>query len=127
MSKYFTIKGDPKLLCSHCLQHGVEDSFLDRLDQLREAVGFPLIVTSGYRCPEYNQKVSTTGPDGPHTTGRAVDLQVAYYHAFRVVEEAMKLGFTGIGVKQRGASRFIHLDDLEATPTRPRPRIWSYP
>jgi hypothetical protein len=32
----------------------------------------------------------------------------------------MHLGFTGIGVKQTGAGRFIHLD-LRATPT-----VWSY-
>jgi hypothetical protein len=38
----------------------------------------------------------------------------------------MKMGFSGIGVSQKGDSRFIHLDDLEDSNERPRPWVWSY-
>ena len=34
--------------------------------------------------------------------------------------------FTGIGVNQKGDSRFIHIDDIESTQKRPRPWVWSY-
>ncbi len=115
------------LQCPHCKGREIEGHFLMRLDQLRDAVGFPLRVSSGYRCPAHNAKGSSTGPDGPHTTGRAVDLAVSHWQAHRVVAEALKLGFTGIGVKQHGPGRFIHLDDLPADVGRPRPTIWSYP
>ena len=102
-----------------------EHSFMRRLQALRDTVGFPLPVTSGFRCPEYNNQVSSTGRHGPHTTGRAVDLGVSRRKAYEVVDECFGLGFTGIGVAQKGGGRFVHLDDLEI-PAYPRPTIWSY-
>jgi zinc D-Ala-D-Ala carboxypeptidase len=36
---------------------------------------------------------------------------------------AFKLGFTGIGVQQKGSGRFIHLDTMEGGT---RPTVWSY-
>lgn len=111
--------------CSHCGENQTEDAFIGSLDMLRERVGFPLIVTSGYRCPEYNKKVSSTGLNGPHTTGRAVDLAVSHDKAYFVLQQAFVMGFTGVGVKGHGASRFIHLDMI--TDPEKRPRVWSYP
>lgn len=104
----------------------IEDSFIDLLDELREQCGFALPVTSGYRCPVHNSKVSHTGLTGPHTTGRAADLGVRGERAYRVVELAIRMGFTGIGLNQKGASRFVHLDDLPNAPGQPRPVCWSY-
>ena len=106
----------------------MQADFVAKLDLLREACGFPLIVSSGYRSPAYNAKVSSTGRAGPHTTGRAVDLKVKGLQAWQVIYHAQRLGFTGIGVKQHGGhgTRFIHLDDLPRTKSRPRPWIWSY-
>lgn len=102
-----------------------DDRFIARLDALRDAVNAPLVISSGYRSPQYNKAVSSTGDNGPHTTGRAVDIQCRGAVAHRVLLRAPALGFTGIGVSQKGGSRFIHLDDLEA-PQYPRPTVWSY-
>lgn len=101
---------------------------LDRLQMLRDQVG-PLAVSSGYRSPAHNNAVSRTGHDGPHTTGRAFDLKVSHGTSFEVLAIAPGLGFTGIGVRQKGprAGRFIHLDDLGNEDTKgPRPTVWSY-
>ena len=105
--------------------HEMDIAFVQALDNIRERLGFPLIVTSGYRCPAYNSQVSTTGRDGPHTTGRAVDLLVSGARAHALITEA-QLGMTGIGINQKGShgQRFIHLDNLKAP--RPRPNVWSY-
>lgn len=111
--------------CKHCGSNLTDQQFIKSLDELRERVGFPLIVNSGYRCPDYNSQVSTTGRNGPHTTGRAVDLGVSHDKAWFVLKEAFRMGFTGIGVKGHGTSRFIHLDAI-ADP-QARPRVWSYP
>jgi uncharacterized protein YcbK (DUF882 family) len=113
-------KGTGKLL--------VIPEFMDRLQRLREAMNIPLVVSSGYRAPEHNEKVSSTGPNGPHTTGRAVDLKIYGPPAHKLIFVAINLGFTGIGVKQHGPveSRFIHLDDLPDAARRQRPTIWSY-
>ena len=100
--------------------------FMDKVQEVRDYVGFPLRVTSAARCPEYNNEVSHTGLTGPHTTGRAIDFAVLGHQALRVVTEMIRTGFTGIGVQQKGAARFIHGDDLMPPDHSPRPWIWSY-
>lgn len=107
-------------------ENRIDPAFVDKLDALRDRIGFPLPVNSGYRCPLHNARVSTTGASGPHTTGHAVDLEVDRGKAYAVLKEAPALGFTGIGVAQKGASRYIHLDDLPNAPGQPRPTCWSY-
>jgi uncharacterized protein YcbK (DUF882 family) len=104
-----------------------QPDFMQRVQRLRDAVGFPLHVSSAARCPTHNAKVSGTGLTGPHTTGRAIDLAVSHLQAFHVLRGAIVTGgFTGIGVQQKGKSRFIHLDDLPNAPGQPRPTVWSY-
>ena len=104
--------------------------FMDRLQALRTEFGKALRVTSGYRSPAHNAAVSSTkSASGPHTTGRAVDLAVSHEDAYRLLALALKHGFTGIGIAQKGEpkTRFIHLDDLTpADGHTPRPTIWSY-
>lgn len=97
--------------------------FMDKVEALRVSVGFPLPVSSAARCPDHNAKVSGTGRTGPHTTGRAIDLAVDRSKAYAVLSTALRMGFTGIGVQQKGGGRFIHLDML----TEGRPTVWSYP
>lgn len=104
----------------------IADDFVDMLDLLRDDCGFPFPITSGYRCPVHNARVSSTGAAGPHTTGRAADIAVSRERAYKVLQLALQMGFTGIGVQQRGGGRFIHLDTLENGPGRPRPVVWSY-
>jgi uncharacterized protein YcbK (DUF882 family) len=121
--KHFTRN---EFACKHCGENKTPDDFIDKLDALREQCGFALPVTSGYRCPEHNSKVSHTGLTGPHTTGRAVDFGVRGDRAYKVMELAMRAGFTGIGLNQKGDARFVHLDDLPNAPGQPRPTCWSY-
>jgi uncharacterized protein YcbK (DUF882 family) len=100
--------------------------FLARFDILRGKMGFPFPVRSGYRCPEYNQLVSTTGLAGPHTTGMAADIGVDGKQTYEIISVAKEFGFRGIGVKMHGptSGRLLHLDILD---TSPRPNVWSYP
>jgi uncharacterized protein YcbK (DUF882 family) len=100
--------------------------FLVKLDELRHRYGAPLEVTSGYRCPSYNAKVSTTGVTGPHTTGRAADILIDRGDAWRLLCHATELAFMGIGVQQKGHTRYLHLDTCPDAPGQPRPTIWSY-
>lgn len=116
---------DAELCCKHCGECEMDTEFLEVLEDIREAMGIPLFVTSGYRCPEHNIMVSNTGRDGPHTTGKAVDIMISGESAFKLVNTALYHGITGIGVKQKGryGGRFIHLDMVRGVM---RPRIWSY-
>jgi uncharacterized protein YcbK (DUF882 family) len=100
--------------------------FMDALDELREAYGKPLRVTSGYRCPEHPIEARKTSA-GAHSTGKAIDLAVDRGEAYEVLKIAMAMGvFTGIGVQQKGSGRFIHLDTCEEPKMSPRPTVWSY-
>jgi uncharacterized protein YcbK (DUF882 family) len=105
----------------------ISPDLMNRLQELRERLGRPLPVSSGYRSPGYNAAISRTGFDGPHTTGMAVDVSVYGETAFNLIEASLALGFTGLGIRQKGphASRFIHLDCLSCQ-RAPRPRVWSY-
>ena len=121
--RYFSLD---EFACKHCHQNLIDPVFVQELDDLRHQLGFPLVISSGYRCPEHNAKVSSTGRTGPHTTGRAADIAVTHGRAYEVLQTALLMKFTGIGVNQKGTARFIHLDNLPNAPGQPRPTVWSY-
>lgn len=125
-TKNFSLDTDPKLACSCGCGMVPEQDFMEKVQAIRDRAGFPFTVTSAARCPNYNSQVSSTGRTGPHTTGRAIDIGARGEQAYRIVGLAMLMGFTGIGVNQKGGARFVHLDDLPNGPGCPRPYIWSY-
>lgn len=113
---------EAEFACKHTGKNLVKKELLDKLQKLRNMYGKPLKVTSGYRDPSHPIERVKDAP-GPHTTGLAVDLAVQGADAYKVVALAMQLGFTGIGVQQKGSGRFIHLDLIKSSM---RPTIWSY-
>lgn len=127
MYRYFTLR---EFGCkgNNCCggQNLIDHQFVTELDELRHRYGAPLKVSSGYRCPDHNAKVSSTGRTGPHVSGRACDFAVDRTNALKLLKLALEMGFTGIGIQQKGAGRFIHLDNLPNAVGQPRPTIWSY-
>lgn len=85
------------------------------LDPLREAWGGPLVVTSGYRCPELNKAVGGSETSA-HTAGWAADLVPG---DGRGVQELVNFAIewltaTGLPYDQliderSGGSRWLHL------------------
>ena len=65
---------------------------------------------------------------GAHTTGGAADIGVHGDAAYKIVKVAQEIGFTGVGIAQKGhvGTRFIHVDNLGGDDHFPRPWIWSY-
>ena len=123
MSRYFSYDTDKMLGCScGCGERKMSPAFLDLMDKIRDSVGEPLTVTSGYRCQAHNAAVSSTGATGPHTTGKAMDIKADSRMRFLLIQAALKQGITRIGV----AKTFIHLDDLGELDGFPSPRVWSY-
>ena len=111
--------------CKHTGQIRMNAGFMDRLQALRTEYGKAMVISSGYRDPAHPIEARKSEP-GAHSTGHACDVLVRGGDALRLIGLALKHGFTGIGVKQSGGSRFIHLDDLQHEPNRPRPWVWSY-
>jgi len=111
--------------CGACGLADMDPTFMQRLYALRVAYDRPMRITSGFRCPQHNANVSTTGTRGPHTTGRAADIQATGPAAYDLLQLAFQHGFTGVGVKQNGSplARFIHLDTLTGGG---RPWLWTY-
>tara|TARA_Y100001937_G_scaffold58347_1_gene79982 strand:- start:3974 stop:4432 length:459 start_codon:yes stop_codon:yes gene_type:complete len=131
---YFTIK---EMVCKHSNILGYDERFMDSLVTLREKCGFGFPVTSYYRHGDPNdlenchpierKKIETTGKAGGHSTGKSIDLGLDRERAYILLKTAMDMGvFTGIGINQKGNSRFIHLDTCLAQDGFTRPTIWSY-
>ena len=122
--KYFQAH---ELRCSHCGVERMQPHFMENIILLRELLGFPFIVTSGFRCQNHPIETRKDSP-GAHTTGQALDIQVYGNNAHRLLDAALRAGFSGVGISQKGehSERFIHLDNLGNADDRPRPTVWSY-
>ena len=112
--------------CKETGENEMKPEFMARLQKLRDIYGKGIIVSSGFRSYEHSVEKSKPKKNGAHPTGMAVDIPVARADAHRLLRLALKIGFTGIGVSQKGSSRFLHLDTIESNPDQPRPTIWSY-
>ena len=114
-----------ELRCKHCGRCEMDEDFMFRLEKVRHIYNKPIYITSAYRCPEYNNQISSTGLNGAHTTGKAVDIHVYGVKAWELLNLITLFEFKGIGVKQKGdmSKRFIHIDDSDSSLG---PRVWSY-
>ncbi|MCC5912463.1 MAG: DUF882 domain-containing protein [Clostridiaceae bacterium] len=83
----------------------LDNRLLEKLQQLRDRVGGPVNLTSGYRTLEHNQRVGGS-PNSQHMLGRAADIQVPGYSPETIARLAEELGFTGIGTYPT----FTHVD-----------------
>jgi len=121
--KYFT---EQELECQHCGERAIDPDFMDIIEDLREELGFPFVVTSGYRCPEHPIEAKKAKP-GSHSTGMAIDINVTGENAFKLTQLAMASGIKRIGWNQKGehSKRFVHLDTADSGDF-PSPTIWTY-
>ncbi len=112
--KYFSMS---EFDCKETGENKMQPEFLQRLELLREACGFPFIITSGYRSVKHSVEAKKV-IGGTHTQGIAADIAVSDGTQRRaIVEAAISLGFNGIGVNDN----FVHVD------TRKSARVlWVY-
>ncbi len=95
--------------------------YMEMLQRLRTVFGLPMIITDGYRGRKHPRRTAA------HRLGKASDIAVSGEPVFRLLRLAVIHGFTGIGLKQHGKKRFIHLDTLSADEAKGlRPRVWTY-
>lgn len=118
MSKYFS-PAEFQRCSPACKESDMDPDFLERLDQFREFVGIPLMLTCAYRSKAYDKAKGRTG-NSAHTRGLAVDIRCnASDTRWRIVSAAVCFGFKRIGI----GKGFIHLD---MDPSLPQGVIWHY-
>ena len=95
--------------------------FLQKLNQARRYSCIPYVITSGYRCSTYNQKVGGV-TDSAHTKGIAVDI--AYKDLkdlYKIMSGLLLAGIIRIGINFN--KKFVHVD---MDKTKPNPSIFTY-
>lgn len=119
-----------EMRCKESFICKMDDEFMDKLQTLRENVGFPLYITSAYRDVTHSIEAKKIeegkSKGGTHTLGCAVDIKIQGAQAVVLLKKALEIGFTGFGISQTGKNRFIHLDSAESKENAPRPHVWSY-
>lgn len=100
----------------------MNDAFMQKVVAIRRKLGFSFVPTSAFRCPAHNSRVSSTGPNGPHTTGRSIDIRVNSRQRALILKEAAAAGMTRFGIGRD----FIHIDDLTAADGFDEDVIWHY-
>lgn len=98
--------------CGHCGRLDVLDIELVRcLQRLRDIVGKPLVIVSGYRCCAGNRQVGGV-EYSQHLFGRAADIHAGYATA----RQCRSAGFSGVGIR---SGKVVHVDllPLKTNPT----------
>jgi len=88
----------------------LEPTFRGKLLEVRLLFGLPMTVTSGIRCPYWNDK-NSGAVDSWHLKAGAVDVRSkgAAYNG-RLVKAALEAGIMGIGIRG-GKAPIVHLDN----------------
>ena len=115
---YFTRE---EFACQYTGENEISDRLLLKLDLLRARCGFPFVITSGYRSEDHPIEAKKEKA-GTHAQGIAADIKVNDgVQRFRIVQEAISMGFSGIGV----ASSFVHVD-IRSLDINESPVMWTY-
>lgn len=108
VSKHFD---SSEFVCGHCGRlEALDPDLVACLERLREIVGKPLVIVSGYRCCRGNASVGGA-QYSEHLVGRAADIPRGY----ATVDQCRRAGFAGIGVR---AGQVVHVDVMPK-PNRP--------
>ena len=124
VSKYIKEKGikyfkPEEFQCRHCGEVIIDSQLIDTLEKLREYLGKPVVITSGYRCVKWNREIG--GVKGSaHIRGYAVDIKVLNSRTrYKIITFLLSQGISRIGI----AGNFIHFD---IDPDKPKNVIWHY-
>jgi len=91
----------------------INQKLVDALQELRDLVGVPLKVLSGFRCNKYNRSKEVGSKDGSqHTLGNAADIAVPKGYSVDDFAAAAEMvdAFHWGGIGRYYSKGFIHLD-----------------
>lgn len=114
-TKNFHPDSDKKLLCTcghpECDRRSVSQEHLNRIQVVRELLGFGLVVTSGGRCQNHPNEVHRSTP-ADHQKGTGIDISANGVTRGNIVKAGIAAGCNAIGV----AKTFVHLGYREDLP-----------
>lgn len=84
---------------------------VEALQQLRDLLGVPLKVKSGFRCLTYNRKIKSEDTS-QHPLGNAADIQLPEGMSMEYFVEAAEMipAFNEGGIGRYPKKKFVHLD-----------------
>lgn len=118
MARYFTA-AEFKRCTPSCSITQMDAAFLQRLDEVRERAGIPLVLYSAYRSPAYEMRHGRKGTSA-HCEGCAVDIRCnSSQNRYKIVKAAIECGIRRIGI----GKNYIHLDTSDS---HAQGVIWHY-
>lgn len=99
--------------CKDGSEHPIDPTLIKMLEVIRTHFDAPVIVTSGYRSPEYNKRVGGA-PNSYHTKGMAADIAVRGIHAHEVYKFANERFPTG------GVGKYASWTHIDCRPYKAR-------
>ena len=112
ITKHFRLS---EFACPCCKRVMLHPKLLVKLIELRKTLERTVYITSGYRCPPYNQKVGGV-VSSYHCIGLAADIKVKDISLINLLEICENIGFGGIGFYEK--KNFLHLDVRPTKRTR---------
>lgn len=104
LTKNFNLR---EFQCHCCGTVKVEPLLVEKLQKLRDAIGRPLLITSGFRCAAHNKAVGGVALS-QHLYGKAADISLSGLPLTpqQLAQIAEATGFDGIGIYPN----FVHVD-----------------
>ena len=72
--KYFS-RDEFKCKCNNCNQDLIDFELVEVMDELRDAIEKPIIITSGNRCENHNKSIGGS-PTSQHLLSKACDFKI---------------------------------------------------
>ena len=99
--------------CKCCGKNNIDQRVINMAQVIREYLGVPVKINSGYRCTKHNKEVGGVA-NSKHTKGLAADLscekgQTALWNATQKLYAEGKLPDLDY-CRRRGYKTFIHID-----------------
>lgn len=110
--KYF--KSDEFKCKCGCEEFDFSQNLADKLNTVREILGKPIVINSGFRCKKHNLD-SGGSATSSHCKGLAVDIKaVDSVYRHQLLKVLFFVGFNRIGIDKK----FIHVDIDEDKPQK---------
>lgn len=108
--------------CFGCQSTLIDVDLVATLEAMRTLSGYPINISSGYRCASHQEELKTQGCEtavgiSQHQLGRAADIETGHFTGAEIEGFARQCGVKAVGV----GLRFAHVD-LRSD----KDRRWTY-